>query len=74
MPKVETKSISQVRQQNYSQRATCEGITAITVDGEFAGVLISCKPETPEMATLRHKRLLDNPVHTITELAKGVIQ
>lgn len=73
MPKVETKSISQIRRKNYSQTLS-EGITAITLNGEFVGVLITCDATTQEMANLRHKRLLNNPVHTITELAKGVIQ
>tara|TARA_R100001143_G_scaffold62665_2_gene66591 strand:- start:2118 stop:2339 length:222 start_codon:yes stop_codon:yes gene_type:complete len=73
MPKVETKSISQVRKDNYSQ-AVGEGITAITLNGEFVGVLITCGNSSQELASLRHKRLLDNPVHTITELTKQVLQ
>ena len=73
MPKVETKSISQIRKKNYSQTLS-EGITAITLNGEFVGVLITCGNSSQELASLRHKRLLDNPVHTITELTKQVLQ
>lgn len=73
MPKVETKTISQIRRKNYSQTLS-EGITAITLNGKFVGVLITCEESTPEMASLRHKRLLDNPVHTITELTKQMLQ
>lgn len=72
MPNVETKSISQVRGQHYSQ-AMENGITAITLNGEFVGVLITCDSPVPAMAKLNHKRLLDNPVHTVTQLAKQVL-
>lgn len=72
MQKVKTKSISQVRRQNYTDTMQ-QGITAITLNGKFVGVLITCDLPTPALATLNHKRLIDNPVHTVTELTKKVL-
>ncbi|MAO65684.1 MAG: hypothetical protein CL666_11860 [Balneola sp.] len=72
MTKVKTKTISQVRNSLFSIAGT-EGITAVTRNGVFIGVIITCGESTPELATLRQKRVLDNPVHTVTELTKGVL-
>ncbi|WP_020404455.1 hypothetical protein [Gracilimonas tropica] len=72
MSKVETKTISQVRNSLFSIAGT-EGITAVTRNGAFIGVLITCGESTSEWAALRRRRVLDNPVHTITELTKGVL-
>ncbi|MEX2604517.1 MAG: hypothetical protein WD361_09945 [Gracilimonas sp.] len=44
---VETKSISQIRGQNYSE-AMENGITAITLNGEFVGVLLPVIHPSPQ--------------------------
>jgi uncharacterized membrane protein YiaA len=73
MRTVQTKTISQVRNQlsNIAEEGT---ITAITRNGHFVGVLLTGNFSTTTLATLTHKRLKDNPVHTITELTKQVLQ
>ncbi len=72
MSKVKTKTISQVRNTLFSLADT-KAITAITRNGVFIGVLITCGESTSEWAALRQRRVLDNPVHNITELTKGVL-
>lgn len=72
MSKVETKSISQVRNSLFSV-AGKDAITTISRNGEFVGVLITCDFPNSLVASLSHKRLRENPVHTVTQLAKQVL-
>lgn len=73
MRTVQTKTISQLRNQLFSI-AEEASITTVTRNGQFVGVLITENFPTYGLASLTHKRIKENPVHSISQLTKGLIR
>jgi hypothetical protein len=72
MSTVQTKTISQLRNQLFSL-AEEASITTVTRNGRFIGVLITENFPTDALASLTHKRIKENPVHSITQLTKELM-
>jgi hypothetical protein len=72
MSRVETKTITKVRDNIYSETEK-SGITAITRGGKFVGVMISAGELTGSMASQLHKTVRHNPEHGVEVLTKQAI-
>ena len=72
MAKVKTKTITNVRDNIYSETEK-PGAIAITRGGKFVGVLLTTGTFEETISEQLHRSLRDNPVHAISLITKQAI-